>query len=44
MDDRRIEGVAVCTGIEDTVSGVGEEVVEGVGGTYLKISIVKYLL
>ncbi len=31
MDDWRIEGVAVCAGIEDTVSGVGEEVVEGVG-------------
>ena len=27
-----MESVAVCTGIEDAVSGVGEEVVEGVGG------------
>ena len=31
MDDWRIEGVAVRAGIEDAVSGVGEEVDEGVG-------------
>jgi len=31
MDDGGIECVAVCTGIEDTVSGVGEEADEGVG-------------
>ena len=36
MDDRRIEGVAVCAGIEDAVSGVGEEVVEGVGGVKIR--------
>mgnify|MGYP001733922817 FL=1 len=35
MDDWRIESVAVCAGIEDTVSGVGEEVVEGVGAEKL---------
>ena len=35
MDDWRIEGVAFCAGIEDAVSGVGEEVVEGVGGNKL---------
>lgn len=43
MDDWRIEGIAFCAGIEDAVSGVGEEVVEGMGGGemnnkgYLKI-------
>jgi len=26
-----VESVAVCSGVEDAVSGVGEEVVEGVG-------------
>jgi len=26
-----MESVAVCAGVEDTVSGVGEEVVEGMG-------------
>ena len=31
MDDWRIESVAVCAGIEDAVSSVGEEVVEWVG-------------
>ena len=30
MDDWRIKGIAVCAGIEDAVSGVGEEIVEGV--------------
>ena len=34
MDDGRIEGIAVCTGIEDAVSGVGEEVDESVGERY----------
>ena len=33
MDDWRIESVAVRAGIEDTVSGVGEAVGEGVGYT-----------
>ena len=37
MDGWRIESVAVCAGIEDTVSGVGEEVVEGVGGVEINI-------
>lgn len=31
MDDWRIKSVAVRAGIEDTLSGVGEEVIEGVG-------------
>ena len=31
MDDCGIEGVAIRAGIEDTVSGIGEAVVEGVG-------------
>lgn len=31
MDDWRIEGVAVCTEIENAVSGVGEEIDEGKG-------------
>ena len=44
MDDRRIEGVAVCTGIEDTVSGVGEEVVEGVGGIeYITLAAIQLI-
>ena len=43
MDDWRIESVAVRAGIEDTVSGVGEAVDEGVGEVdvitfYLEIS------
>ena len=32
MDDWGIEGIAVRAGVEDAVSGVGEEVDEGVGG------------
>ena len=34
-----MESVAVRAGIEDTVSGVGEEVDEGVGGVEINISI-----
>lgn len=33
MANRRTARVAVCAGVEDTVSGVGEEVDEGVGET-----------
>lgn len=40
MDDRRIEGVAVCAGIEDAVSGVGEEIDEGVGEVEIIIDTV----
>lgn len=30
MDDRRTARIAVCAGVENAVSGVGEKVVEGV--------------